>query len=203
MPSIALSSPSLRLPPSLLSSPFLPSPLLPSCFLSSPLSSHFHAVQQKPQGDFKKTLLPVLSYHHQAAICRWADLCGLCGFSGFHKDLPRVTVLSMTDCTHYCKEKCHLSTLKVCFFSSIIPALFYVLACRGYRPIFSIQAWRMTSWGEQLPSPFSQELIGTICSLWNDLPLISFCFCFFSLFPLSSRLKAKEPNNRIKDCLFI
>lgn len=202
MPSIALSSPSLRLPPSLLSSPFLPSPLLPSCFLPSPLSSHFHAVQQKPQGDFKKlcSLCSVIITRQPSADER---ICVVCvdsvgstkiypGSRSFQWQIAHITV----------KKNAIYPPWRFVFFSSIIPALFYVLACRGYRPIFSIQAWRMTSWGEQLPSPFSQELIGTICSLWNDLPLISFCF-FFSLFPLSSRLKAKEPNNRIKDCLFI
>ena len=43
-----------------------------------------------------------------------------------------------------------------------------------YRPIFSIRSWKMTSWGQQLPSPFSQDLIGTVCGLWRRPFFLSF-----------------------------
>lgn len=86
--------------------------------------------------------------------------------------LARLRILSVTDSAQYCTDKCHSSPLSFSFNQSLF--LFVFLACGGYRLIFSIQAWRMTSWGEQLPSLFLQELIGTVCSVWKGLPL-SFC----------------------------
>lgn len=103
-----------------------------------------------------------------------------------NKHLSRLRIHSMTDSAHYCTDKFHSSTLRLSFNQSLFSVFFFFWACGGYRPIFSIQAWRMTSWGEQLPSPFSQELIGTVCSVWKGLPLLS--LLSFSV-PTGSTLK--------------
>lgn len=92
-------------------------------------------------------------------------------------------------------DKCHLSSssswIRVLCLLAERCGVGVVVVVGEVRPIFSIQAWGMTSWGMQLPSLFSQELIGTACSLWKGLPL-SF-FIVPSISALRSQLSSFWP----------
>lgn len=135
-------------------------------------------VQQKPQTDPSAAISPACNRPDGSV---WLLLDSVKG----NRDLSRIMIGLITKSLHCWTDKWRSPSL--CFSSnqSSFRSMLAWGQYGGYRPVSSIRAWRMTSWGQQLPSPFSQELMETACILWTlflSSVLSFFLSCVLSFF---------------------